>query len=381
KISQSVTLTSNATNEVDVKFSSSSCQNPKPNGCSDVHVGQIVNFTATIQPRECSSSSTTKYISIKPEALNESLIVEVEILCECPCSSPSDPTYSPKSSECNKNGDMECGICKCDSGRFGKNCECDSASSISEDVTNCKMDGESEICSGGFLGNLTVLENANVESVYVMLGQLLMKKIYGPFCQCNNYSCKRENGVLCSGKGTCDCGDCKCYAGYIGDACQCPDSNITCVAPGSNSICSGFGRCDCGQCKCNVGDGRSGKYCEECTRCPAQRCEELRHCVECQVYETGIYDKSECALNCTTFSTILIDKFDNENDDGVKKCNVPDKMGCVIIFEYSYDENKDLIVRAQKKKYVLNLQIYLVIKLSEEDWPTDTRTYPDGVVQ
>ncbi|KAJ8947984.1 hypothetical protein NQ314_008519 [Rhamnusium bicolor] len=342
KIVQSVTLTTNATDDIDVKFSLA-CKSSIPNGCTNVHVGEIVNFTATIQPREClTNKQTKKIISIKPEALDESIIVELDVTCECSCSSIIDKTYVENATACSGKGDLECGICKCLPGRFGRNCQCDSSSSISEDTTNCKINEQSEICSGlgeCKCGKCECNKRLNKD-----------EKIYGKFCQCNNYSCKREGGLLCSGKGTCDCGDCKCQAGYTGDACQCPDSNSTCIAPESDLICSGYGKCDCGQCECNVDKGHSGKYCEECTTCPAQRCEELRHCVECQAYQTGIYDKNECKMKCMAFSTTIVETFYDENDDNIKKCRVPGKAGCIIIFEYTYDENKELIVRAQKEK-------------------------------
>ncbi|KAJ8954366.1 hypothetical protein NQ318_011039 [Aromia moschata] len=354
KIVQYVTLTSNASDDVDIKFSTN-CKSPRPNGCSNVHVGEIVDFTATIQPLdilECSASGPTKrIISIKPDALDESLIIELDVICNCPCSSSNDSTYRPNSRECSGHGDLECGICKCDPGRFGRSCQCDSSSSLSEDTTNCQKNEKSEICSAP---DLATLRRRDLEG---RCGKCECnsrpnpnEKISGIFCECNNYSCKRDGGLLCSGKGTCNCGKCECYAGYTGEACECPDSNSTCIAPGGELVCSGYGRCDCGQCECNVAAGHSGKYCEECTTCPAQRCEELRHCVECQAYQTGAYNQDECKINCTAFLTQVVDKFDDNDDSDIKKCRVPDKMGCIIIFEYTYDENKELVVRAQKER-------------------------------
>jgi len=49
-----------------------------------------------------------------------------------------------------------------------------------------------------------------------------LQKIYGPFCECDNFSCERYNSEVCSGDhGRCDCGKCICNPGWSGDACQC----------------------------------------------------------------------------------------------------------------------------------------------------------------
>lgn len=140
-----------------MKFSST-CQNAKPNGCGNVHVGEIVDFTATIQARECSATGQNKrIISIKPEALIESLIVELDILCDCPCSSPQDRSYQANSKECSNSGDLQCGVCKCASGRFGRNCQCDNSGFSSEGSANCKMNEQTEICSGKFICLLCIV--------------------------------------------------------------------------------------------------------------------------------------------------------------------------------------------------------------------------------
>lgn len=70
--------------------------------------------------------------------------------------------------------------------------------------------------------------------------------------------------------------------------------------------------------------------------------------MECQAYHTGLYDKDQCKSNCTAFQTIIVEKF--TNDDDIKKCRVPDNDRCIIIFDYSYGENRELVVRAQKEK-------------------------------
>ena len=52
-------------------------------------------------------------------------------------------------------------------------------------------------------------------------------------------------------------------------ACECKASNETCITPYGEHIhklCSGHGTCECGECKCvETEEGQySGKYCEDC---------------------------------------------------------------------------------------------------------------------
>lgn len=75
---------------------------------------------------------------------------------------------------------------------------------------------------------------------------------------------------MCSGK--CVCNKCECEAGYSGDACQCEENPAKCLVPASGKICSGHGNCSCGQCDCIRNENKySGKFCEDCISCPAQR--------------------------------------------------------------------------------------------------------------
>ncbi|KAF5269170.1 hypothetical protein FQR65_LT02470 [Abscondita terminalis] len=348
KIVNSVVIADNSGNDVEIKYSST-CSKPKENGCNNIHVGEIISFTATIKPLQCQpQGSPPQLIKIKPEGIDESLDIELTVACHCGCEQSGHSDYIQKSSNCTDQGDLKCGICSCYPGRFGRNCECDSNTSNTDDVSACKQNENStEICS-----SLGSCKCGKCECIKRPSPQI----IYGKYCQCDNYSCKRNNGRVCSGKdnGICDCGQCKCSSGWTGEACECPDTNTTCIAPGSEGlVCSGQGFCSCGECQCNTIDGytHSGKYCEECPSCPGQRCEELRNCVECQAYKSGLYDQSECSLKCTAFTTSVVDKISEDNvEENVKICRTPDNSGCTIIFQYMYDDNKELVVTAQRTK-------------------------------
>ncbi|CAG9858294.1 unnamed protein product [Phyllotreta striolata] len=344
KIVQSVKFTHDAPAEVDIKFTSN-CNSAIPGRCGDIHVGKEVDFVASIQVRDCpTDGSLARRITIRPEGLNENLTIDLDLLCECSCSSPGHASFKRDSEQCNNQGNLKCGICDCFEGRFGRNCQCDSSLSSSDNVTNCFMEGSTDICSGAGTCKCGKCECQNNN-------KNPNQRIYGQFCECDNYSCKREGGLLCSGKGNCNCKKCECQAGFTGDACECDESQVNCIAPGSDIICSNHGKCQCGRCECEMTDNNryTGKYCEDCPSCPAQRCEELSHCVQCQVYKTGKYEKT-CGIDCTAFETIVLESLDDNPVDDIKKCKIPDNDTCIINFDYYYKGDNNLVVRALKKK-------------------------------
>lgn len=57
--------------------------------------------------------------------------------------------------------------------------------------------------------------------------------ISGRFCECDNNSCQKRRGLLCSGEdhGFCECGKCTCLDGWEGPACECLNKIDTCINP------------------------------------------------------------------------------------------------------------------------------------------------------
>lgn len=62
--------------------------------------------------------------------------------------------------------------------------------------------------------------------------------ISGKYCECDNFSCERDQGLLCGGPehGICECGHCNCKPGWMGEDCTCRASNDTCMPPSGNNI-------------------------------------------------------------------------------------------------------------------------------------------------
>ena len=61
----------------------------------------------------------------------------------------------------------------------------------------------------------------------------------------------------------------------------------------TGKLCSGHGTCECGQCKCDEdANGQySGRHCEDCPTCPG-KCQELKGCVQCKQFQSGeLHDK------------------------------------------------------------------------------------------
>lgn len=279
QISSSVEMKHNASSAVNIKFFTN-CLNAtgdkvNTNKCGNIKVGDIINFRVDLEVLKCPKDPAERFqtIQIYPVGINESLIIDLEMLCSCECEKPGDRYYKENSPSCSFHGTYKCGVCDCDFGAFGRHCECtaDQTNKLNktigcvepDSITGMECSGKGQCVCGRCECELRTNEN---------------ERIYGDFCECDNFSCERHDGKLCSGPehGICDCGQCVCKPGWTGTDCSCQESNATCYLPDvvDGAICSGHGSCVCGVCKCDTTEeGRySGKFCE---KCPVSRVHRL----------------------------------------------------------------------------------------------------------
>ncbi|XP_014600603.1 PREDICTED: integrin beta-PS-like [Polistes canadensis] len=360
----SVSIMDNAPNFINVKYYSR-CLNATEKlmewqECGGLRVGNVVEFEIVLKAFECPKnlSERQQVLQIKPRGINESLTVDIEILCDCPCEKKDNSELN--SVKCKRRGTLTCGICFCNDGFYGKQCECEGHEfgSSSQNVTeDCKASNTSdEICSGHGAckcGVCNCMKRENPQEIF-----------YGKYCECDNFSCKRSGDEVCGKHGKCECGRCNCRPGFSGETCDCKETNSTCILPStdkaekSSTICSGRGDCICGKCHCHEKDKirYSGEFCEECPNCPGQRCEELKDCVECMAYGTGpLAQNGTC--NCYyQISIVDVVKEDSENDYKLDThyCRTDGDGGCFFAFKYEYvgkGKNKDNTIKilVQKK--------------------------------
>ena len=84
--------------------------------------------------------------------LFQSLSIEVETVCDCPCEYPGNPGFEADSEACSGgNGDNACGVCFCHENFSGDACECDDKAQVG---SNGESNGQKQFCRLDALKNL-----------------------------------------------------------------------------------------------------------------------------------------------------------------------------------------------------------------------------------
>jgi integrin beta 1 len=315
--------------------------------CSGLGIGANVSFEVSVEVTKCPKDRTmwNKTFSIYPVGLTEKLKMNLDLICECECElEQHEERFSEK---CNKSGTFECGACTCDSGRYGKQCECDGSNLDSEDYDlACRKTNTSDVCESH---GTCVCGSCDCSPITPGDSS---KRYSGKFCGCDDYSCDYYDNQLCggNGRGRCECGGCTCNQGYNGTACECPISNEGCrakPAPGQAEglICNGKGTCKCGGCECNLDTFYRGRTCEDCPTCSGQ-CDANKACVQCSAFQSGPHSPEYCKANCSS-SIELVDTIEDEPLLR-KMCQFRDDDDCMFYFAYEYKYDRILVQRTKE---------------------------------
>uniref|UniRef100_A0A913I850 Integrin beta n=1 Tax=Strongyloides stercoralis TaxID=6248 RepID=A0A913I850_STRER len=304
------------------------------NVCDNIKVGDEVTFEVTLEAVHCVDKRDFELL-IGPSGLEDTLKVNVKVLCDCDCES----TIETRSSHCGGKGSLVCGICDCIDGYTGKNCQCDAGdlSSVALEA-KCKKTNDSLPCEGRgqcICGQCQCYTRSNPDEI-----------ISGPFCECDNFNCPRHNRILCNGH-RCDCGVCTCGPGWTGRACECPIGVDQCLSE-NGKVCNDHGTCVCGKCQCD--ESYSGPKCEICPTCPT-KCVEYKPCVMCQQWGTGPYNQTKCD-ECP-FTVIPVKELPTLNltETEGQECQFVDPADdCTFYFLYYTDGKDNLTVWVKEVK-------------------------------
>uniref|UniRef100_A0A668AVT4 Integrin beta n=1 Tax=Myripristis murdjan TaxID=586833 RepID=A0A668AVT4_9TELE len=284
-----------------------------------------VTFSISVTAKGCPKQGKSETIKIKPLGFTEEVEITLHFICECECHKDG----VKNSNLCHfGNGTYECGACKCNEGRVGRQCECSSNEVATEDMDRtCRKDNGTDICSNNgdcVCGTCECKKRDNPEERYS-----------GQYCECDNFNCDRSGNKLCGGHGRCECRVCICDPMWTGSACDCSLDTSTCLAS-NKQICNGRGKCECGTCKCT--DAKfQGPTCETCPTCPG--------CVQCRAFGTG-EKKDVCEQKCNDFKLIKVkdrDKLPQPNDASypVMHCKERDANDCWFYYTYAVNNNTE----------------------------------------
>ncbi|XP_063777824.1 integrin beta-8 [Pseudophryne corroboree] len=212
-------------------------------GCHNVKSNDKVLFNVTITMDSCDLEGGQNYIILKPIGFNETAKIKIHRSCTCQCNSPLRPRE-----KCVTEVSPDCPGVPCRDTNCGQSDKAPLPDSCKRSPSEPECGGRGTCLCG---------------KCYCYKSKL--GKLYGKYCEMDNFSCSYNRGKLCSGNGECENGNCKCHSGWEGDRCQCSSSKIHCMDP-NGLVCSGRGTCTCGKCEC-TDDKSFGPLCQYCSGC------------------------------------------------------------------------------------------------------------------
>ncbi|CAL4084202.1 unnamed protein product, partial [Meganyctiphanes norvegica] len=253
----------------------------------------------------------------------------------CNCEAINHHSYEVRVAACSGKGTSICGVCSCDEDYIGRHCECHKYTPwgmSTMKLSDCihPYDPSQSVCSGRgtcVCGECKCDERSNPD-----------ERVDGTYCQCTNFLCPRYNGLLCYGpdRGKCVCNECECAPGWSGPACEIDDREENCINPDNGLMCSDYGTCVGNKCQCYQSvEGRySGKWCEDCPTCLAG-CLEYKDCVMCLAFNTGPISQDACQRQCTSIMLFQEDNPSYEVGESEVMCRFYDEEDCAFSFVYS----------------------------------------------
>ncbi|XP_044531065.1 integrin beta-3 [Gracilinanus agilis] len=183
--------------ELSLSFNATCLNNeviPGLKSCVGLKIGDTVSFSIEAKVRGC-PEQTEKSFTIKPVGFKDSLTISVTFDCDCACQAQAEP----HSSRCNQgNGTFECGVCRCGPGWLGAQCECSEEDYSLSQQDECSPQEGQPACSqrGECLCGQCVCHSSD------------FGKVTGKYCECDDFSCVRYKGEMCSadtGKDAVNC--------------------------------------------------------------------------------------------------------------------------------------------------------------------------------
>ncbi|KAH8378296.1 hypothetical protein KR093_010628, partial [Drosophila rubida] len=251
------------------------------NYCNNVNPGKEIEFYVDITLKNYPADGKLRHqIRVEETSLSEHIDLDVELQRPCPCVEEPQPEDEYRRFQCDDKGYLNCGMCFCDEGWTGTFCNCptDPANVTTNEalLKTCRMplDKLGAALSGQVCSNHGECDcgACRCDAGYT-----------GSYCECLEcQDCDPE-------RAECYCGQCVCKYGWSGTRCNCKESLNECTGP-TGEICSGRGSCECGACSCQkpylgvfceIDAEKDNKLClfyEPCVTCLIERKQHMAGC-------------------------------------------------------------------------------------------------------